>query len=274
MSLKLAKMKGEIMLSSQEIDYALLVDTAVLAGEIMLKNGAETNIVEEIIERILKTNKMKHIEAVVMTTSIIATMSDTEITPITVVRRIKERETNLSKVYLVNEVVEKFCKQEMTLEETFKELKSIKNHNTYKEWLINICIIFIPPLFVLMLNGKYLDTLTALICGFILVLTLKIGKKLKTNTFIINLFTTMIISMISVVSNKLIGTNVDLVIIGTIMPLVPGVAITNAAMDSLNGDYMSGIAKILEAVIKAVSIALGVGLGIGLLNLIEGGINL
>lgn len=262
------------MLSSQEIDYALLVDTAVLAGEIMLKNGAETNIVEEIIEKILKTNKMKHIEAVVMTTSIIATMSDTEITPITVVRRIKERETNLNKVYLVNEVVEKFCKQEITLEEIFKELKSIKNYNTYKEWLVNICMMFIPPLFVLMLNGKYLDTLTALICGCILVLTLKIGRKLKTNTFMINLFTTMIISMISVVSNKLIGTNVDLVIIGTIMPLVPGVAITNAAMDSLNGDYMSGIAKILEAVIKAVSIALGVGLGIGLLNLIEGGINL
>lgn len=262
------------MLVLQETDYALLVDTAVLAGEIMLKNGAETNIVEETIEKILKTQKMKHIEAVVMTTSIVATMSDTEITPITVVRRIKERETNLSKVYLVNEVVEKFCKQEITLEGIFKELKKIKSYNTYKEWLINICLMFIPPLFVLMLNGKYLDTLIALICGCVLVLISKIGKKLKTNTFMINFFATMLISMISVISNKLIGTNVDLVIIGTIMPLVPGVAITNAAMDTLNGDYVSGIAKILEAVIKASSIAIGVGIGIGLLNLVLGGINL
>ena len=262
------------MLVLEEIDYALLVDTAVLAGEIMLKNGAETNIVEETIEKILKTQNMKHIEAVVMTTSIVATMSDPEITPITVVRRIKERETNLNKVYLVNQVVEKFCEQEISLEEIFKELKEIKSYNTYKEWLINICLMLIPPLFVLMLNGKNLDTLTALICGCILVLVSKIGKKLKANTFMINFFATFLISIISVLSNRVIGTNVDLVIIATIMPLVPGVAVTNAAMDSLNGDYVSGIAKILEAVIKASSIAIGVGMGIGVFNMVLGGINL
>ena len=165
------------MLVLEEIDYALLVDTAVLAGEIMLKNGAETNMVEETIERILKTQNMKHIEAVVMTTSIVATMSDPEIAPITVVRRIKERETNLSKVYLVNEVVEKFCKNKITLQEIFKELKNIKSYNIYKTWLINICLMFIPPLFVLMFNGKYLDTITALVCGCVLVLISKIGKK-------------------------------------------------------------------------------------------------
>ena len=80
--------------------------------------------------------------------------------------------------------------------------------------------------------------------------------------------------VVSVIGNKIIGTNIDLVIIGTIMPLVPGVAITNAAMDTLNGDYMSGIAKILEAFVKATSTAIGVGLGIGILNLILGGIKL
>ena len=39
----------------EDIDYRLLVDTAVLAGEIMLKNGAGTNLVEETIKKILKT---------------------------------------------------------------------------------------------------------------------------------------------------------------------------------------------------------------------------
>ncbi len=104
----------------EDIDYRLLVDTAVLAGEIMLKNGAGTNLVEETIKKILKTQKMKHIEASVMTTNITATMSDPQIDPITVVRRIKERDTNLSKVYLVNELVEKFSIKEITLEDITK----------------------------------------------------------------------------------------------------------------------------------------------------------
>ncbi len=46
------------------------------------------------------------------------------------------------------------------------------------------------------------------------------------------------------------------------MPLVPGVAITNAIRDTLNGDYVSGAARALEAFIKALAIALGVGLGL------------
>ena len=34
-------------------DYSLLVDTAILLGEIMLKNGAETNRVERKMEQYL-----------------------------------------------------------------------------------------------------------------------------------------------------------------------------------------------------------------------------
>ena len=40
--------------------------------------------------------------------------------------------------------------------------------------------------------------------------------------------------------------NMDTVIISAIMPLVPGVAITNAIRDTLQGDYLSGGARVLE----------------------------
>ena len=60
--------------------------------------------------------------------------------------------------------------------------------------------------------------------------------------------------------------NNDTVIISAIMPLVPGVAITNAVRDTLQGDYISGGARILEAFLKAVAIALGAGAGMALAN--------
>ena len=65
------------------MDYNLLVDSTILVGEIMLKNGAETYIVEETMDKLLKTTNMKHIEAVVMTTSITVTLSDPELKHIT-----------------------------------------------------------------------------------------------------------------------------------------------------------------------------------------------
>jgi uncharacterized membrane protein YjjP (DUF1212 family) len=48
------------------------------------------------------------------------------------------------------------------------------------------------------------------------------------------------------------------------MTLVPGVAITNAVLDTINGDYLSGTARILEAFVIAAAIAIGIGLGLKL----------
>ena len=54
------------------------------------------------------------------------------------------------------------------------------------------------------------------------------------------------------------------------MPLVPGVAITNAVRDSLQGDYISGGGRMMEAFIKAIAIAVGIGIGMILFKYIAG----
>ena len=54
----------------------------------------------------------------------------------------------------------------------------------------------------------------------------------------------------------------DVVISGSILPLVPGVAITNAIRDTLQGDYLSGGTRAIEAFVMATSIAIGIGLGL------------
>jgi len=50
-----------------------------------------------------------------------------------------------------------------------------------------------------------------------------------------------------------------LIVTGSIMPILPGIIITYAFRDSINGDYISGSAGLLEALLSAVSLAGGVG---------------
>lgn len=62
-----------------------------------------------------------------------------------------------------------------------------------------------------------------------------------------------------------LGENLDKIIIGSIMLLVPGLTITNAIRDTIAGDFLSGITKGAEAFLIAVSIAVGTGAVLSLL---------
>ena len=54
------------------------------------------------------------------------------------------------------------------------------------------------------------------------------------------------------------GVHLDKIIIGSVMPLVPGVAITNAVRDLMAGHFTAGMAKGAEALITAFAIGSGV----------------
>lgn len=56
------------------------------------------------------------------------------------------------------------------------------------------------------------------------------------------------------------------VITGTLMLLVPGIAITNSLRDIIGGDFVSGLSRMIEAILIAASIAIGVGIMMMLLK--------
>ena len=68
-----------------------------------------------------------------------------------------------------------------------------------------------------------------------------------------------------------LGENLDRIIIGALMALVPGIAITNAMRDIMAGDMVAGISKGAEALLIGAAIALGTALGLGAAGLLGGG---
>ena len=68
-----------------------------------------------------------------------------------------------------------------------------------------------------------------------------------------------------------LGEHVDQIIIGALMALVPGIALTNAMRDIMAGDMVSGISKAAEALLIGAAIALGTALSLGLFQILAGG---
>jgi len=84
--------------------------------------------------------------------------------------------------------------------------------------------------------------------------------KMDLNLFLTNISGGVIAALVAIIFNSIFPfIQVDKVIIGAIMVMVPGVAMTNAVRDSIAGDLVSGLARGAEALLIAVSIAFGVG---------------
>ena len=63
-----------------------------------------------------------------------------------------------------------------------------------------------------------------------------------------------------------LGDQVDKIMIGGIMLLIPGIAMTNSVRDMLIGDVMSGWFRLLNALLIAGAIACGFALSIILIG--------
>ena len=244
------------------MDYKLLLDTAVFAGEVLMKSGAETYRVEDTMYRILKKSNLKTVEVLVMMTGFVATLDDPAIDSLTVVRRITNRGTNLDKIDRVNMISRAFCGDQITLDEAFHRMKALWREQEV-HFRSAIPMAAITGGFAIMFGGTLTEGAIAAIVGIIVSIVLTFCRKYKVHTFLENIVCCAVMAMvIGIVVKSLPGRyDKDLLIISSIMPFVPGAAITNAVFDILHGDYLSGVAIAAEAFVIAAAVALGIGIG-------------
>ena len=69
---------------------------------------------------------------------------------------------------------------------------------------------------------------------------------------------------------SLLGTEASHAIIGTLMILTPGIAFTMGIRDFVQGDYLSGTIRMIDALLIAASIAIGAGLVLSLYAFLKG----
>ena len=244
------------------MDYKLLLDTAVFAGEVLMKSGAETYRVEDTMYRILKKSNLKTVEVLVMMTGFVATLDDPAIDSLTVVRRITNRGTNLDKIDRVNMISRAFCGDQITLDEAFHRMKALWREQEV-HFRSAIPMAASTGGFAIMFGGTLTEGAIAAIVGIIVSIVLTFCRKYKVHTFLENIVCCAVMAMvIGIVVKSLPGRyDKDLLIISSIMPFVPGAAITNAVFDILHGDYLSGVARAAEAFVIAAAVALGIGIG-------------
>lgn len=256
------------------MDEKILLEAVVLAGEIMLASGAEVYRVEETMRYMLRSSSYETTEAVVLATGIFVTLDAPDKEPLTIVKRIPARSTNVNRICRVNEISRRFCHGEISVNEVYTDLKRAEKEILYKPWMKSVGIIGVSAGFSFMFGGHLVDLFASAMVGVFLAIADVLVKKIRLNDFCNSAFCSfaVAVSAMAIQSFLLPRASVDVMIISAIMSLVPGVTFTTAIRDTLNGDYAAGSARMLEAVVVALAVAAGVGLGLVCFRTLKGGL--
>lgn len=233
---------------------------ALLLGEQMLTNGAETSRVEDSVLRVCKSRGFKHVN--VFTTPTCVIISDEKFDGLTFMKTISKRTINLTKIDKLNDISREFVQNEdvdpIYAIDKLKEVEAVKDYN---QFIYFIGTAMASASFAYLIGGTtVLDFILTLIIASIGVIIY--NKILKSNG--ITFFATLTSSFsIAVLGNLLVNYNVlqnsTSLIVGSIMPLLPGVSFIKGLRDLISGNLIAGISRIVEAILIAAAIAVGVG---------------
>lgn len=241
------------------VDNELAIDCCLLAGRLMMEAGAETYRVEDTMMRMAETQRLLDTHSFVTPTGIIFSPGSAYPTKLV---RIKNRTTDLEKVALVNDVSRKLSSGENTLQESYDKLKEIGRANVmFPLWLQVVAAAIASACFLILYEGLWSDVPAALFAGgvgFVIVTFIHELTKVK---FFAEFVASLFIGLIAFAALKSgLGTQLDKIIIGSVMPLVPGLLLTNAVRDLMAGNFVSGLSKGAEAFLTAFAIGAGVAL--------------
>ena len=251
------------------MEYDSLLNTAVDVGYLLLENGAETYRVEESIRRIVHAYGVPQVDVFAIPSCIITTMCDEQGHSITKIKRILSRETNLDKVERVNDLCRRICRDTPDFAQVKQQLEQVRTRSMYSLPVLLLAYVLAGFSFTLVFGGNFADALCAAVCSVAIKLVSFQMERFRTNSFFTNIVCSAVTAAIAALGVSLgLAANMDKIIIGTLMNLVPGVAITNAMRDIIAHDLVSGLTRLTEALLTATAMALGAGIALTLMRML------
>ena len=237
-----------------------VAELVLLAGQLILENGGETSRVEETMVRMALAGGGHTADVFAIPQGIFCTINEGLETH-TRVARIHKRGFNLAKVLEVNRISRQLSAGILTVETAYNELLKVDRlPRRYPTGIRLLAGVIGSASFSYLLGAQVVSVFVAGMTGLLVMLVMEFLQKREVLYFI----SLAISGVMTAVANLVVkrywpAVEFDLAIIGSIMALVPGLAITTSVRDALFEDLVSASIRWVEAFGVALSIASGVG---------------
>lgn len=244
-------------------DYAdAILCSALDIGQLLLKSGAEIFRVEDTIERICKAYGAEHVEVFCLTSFMTAAIRMPDGQYSTQTRRVRESANHMHRIELVNALSREICQKPIDLDIVQERIKQIKKSEPYPKWIYILAAIFGAGMYSLFFGGTLKDFVAcAPISAIMMAFSLYKPDFVRSSAEVfINSLIAGFLAHLLVMAG--VGENIDKIMIGTIMILIPGLSFGTSLRDMICDDTLSGTIRLIQALKLAIIIAVGYGISI------------
>ncbi len=232
------------------------LDLAYEAGSILLENGAEISRVEETMKRIACHYGVEDESFFVLSNGIMATgdgYARAKFIPI--------KGASLDKVVAVNQLSREVEQGQCSLDQLEQRLKAIRAMKAKPAWEQILASAVGSAAFCIIFGGGFMDCLASFVAGLVLWIYMLFVASKRLSRIVGTASGGLLATLICFGMYRLgLGEHLSNMIIGAIIPLIPGVAFTNGIRDMANEDYLAGTTRLLDAMLSFFCISLGVAL--------------
>ncbi len=235
-------------------------------GELMYCSGSEVKRVENTLSLMGKAYGAIETSVMVITASIIVTMKFEGGNVVTESRRIQKSGSNkLWRLERLNALSRRCCEEPISINELEKEIKKCKEPINKAMFYIGSALS--AGAFAVFFGGAWYDFIVAAAFAFLICIMQKNVSHITPNNIIFNVVCSFVVGLlISLLAKAIPILNVDKIILGDIMLLIPGAAFTNAIRDLIVGDTISGVMRLIETILWAIGLGIGFILSIWLIG--------
>lgn len=240
-----------------------LLEIAIRVGDILLRSGAEIYRVQDTIIRVCSAYSV-NCDCFVVLSGIFLSAKGENGNKVTLIKHIDgEFSADFSRIELINSFSRKLGKKTVSYEEASRILDNIENNKQYGFLPRLLAASAMSFVYAMFFSGNIKEAAAAFIVS-ILVYTLKEGiGKIITFQFVEYFISGFLIGTFSLLAVNIFSQmNIYKIITGSIMILVPGVAITNGVKDALYGDTISSLYRLTEALFITIAVGAGVAMAL------------
>ncbi|MGI6687967.1 MAG: threonine/serine exporter family protein [Christensenellales bacterium] len=234
------------------------VQAVVLAARTILECGGETYRAEETALRMCRSFGMPDAEIMAFPTGFTLAVRKPNGATETRVMRILHRRINLRFINDVNSISRRVVAGELTPDQALDELTALRAHPEAPVLRQVALFALAAGAFSVMFGGGVIEFLISCVVGGIMQACMPLYTKARLPLLLVSLASGILAAGLSLPLLHVFGGSQESVISGVIMPLLPGLAMTNAVRDTMRGDLLSGMARATEALVSVMMLAAGV----------------